>query len=105
MDGYLAGSVDDFDGVFQRLNVAPGEHELTIYLDGFQTITQKVYFQPVAPISAIPAPRTTSEPENTRGRSPPPGRREPATAPHRAMCAPTADVPNGTAAPADPAAL
>ena len=46
VDGYLAGSVDDFDGVFQRLDVAPGEHELTIYLEGFQTITQKVYFQP-----------------------------------------------------------
>lgn len=46
VDGYLAGSVDDFDGVFQRLDVAPGEHELTIYLEGYQTITQKVYFQP-----------------------------------------------------------
>lgn len=46
VDGYLAGSVDDFDGFFQRLDVAPGEHELTIYLDGYETITQKVLFQP-----------------------------------------------------------
>ena len=46
VDGYLAGSVDDFDGFFQRLDVAPGEHELTIYLEGYETITQKVLFQP-----------------------------------------------------------
>src|SRR5688572_17095937 len=32
IDGYFVGLVDDFDGWAQRLNVAPGEHELTIYL-------------------------------------------------------------------------
>src|SRR5262249_50111827 len=26
IDGYYAGIVDDFDGVFQRLHVEPGEH-------------------------------------------------------------------------------
>jgi len=46
VDGYFAGSVDDFDGVFQRLNVVPGEHELTIYLEGYQTLTERLYFQP-----------------------------------------------------------
>lgn len=46
VDGYLAGSVDDFDGFFQRLDVAPGEHELTIFLEGYETITQKLLFQP-----------------------------------------------------------
>ncbi len=46
VDGYLAGSVDDFDGFFQRLDVMPGAHELTIYLEGFRTITQQVFFQP-----------------------------------------------------------
>ncbi|MGE3470828.1 MAG: PEGA domain-containing protein [Vicinamibacterales bacterium] len=46
VDGYMAGVVDDFDGFFQRLDVAPGEHELTFYLDGFQTVTQRVLFQP-----------------------------------------------------------
>lgn len=48
VDGYLAGTVDDFDGVFQRLDVAPGEHELTIYLEGYRTFTQKVLFRPGA---------------------------------------------------------
>ncbi len=46
VDGYLAGEVDDFDGVFQRLRVPPGGHEITIYLDGFRTIRRNVYMSP-----------------------------------------------------------
>lgn len=45
VDGYLAGQVDDFDGFFQRLDVPAGEHELTFYLDGYETLTHKVVFQ------------------------------------------------------------
>jgi hypothetical protein len=43
VDGYYAGIVDDFDGLFQRLHVAPGEHELELYLDGYRPVKQKVY--------------------------------------------------------------
>lgn len=50
VDGYLAGTVDDFDGVFQRLDVPPGEHELTLYLDGYETIVEKLFFRPGATI-------------------------------------------------------
>jgi len=46
VDGYLAGTVDDFDGVFQRLDIAPGEHEIQIYLDGYRPFTQRFYLQP-----------------------------------------------------------
>ncbi len=46
VDGYYAGIVDDFDGVFQRLRVPPGEHEITLYLDGYRTTRQKVYLEP-----------------------------------------------------------
>jgi hypothetical protein len=35
--------VDDFDGVFQRLRLRPGGHEITIYLDGYRTITENIY--------------------------------------------------------------
>lgn len=42
VDGYLAGTVDDFDGTFQRLRLVPGEHELVIYLDGYRTVRQKL---------------------------------------------------------------
>ena len=43
VDGYYAGIVDDFDGAFQRLHVAPGEHEIELYLDGYRTVKQRVY--------------------------------------------------------------
>lgn len=43
VDGYRAGKVDDFDGAFQRLRVEPGPHEITLYLEGYRTISEKVY--------------------------------------------------------------
>jgi hypothetical protein len=46
VDGYYAGIVDNFDGVFQRLNVSPGGHEFVLYREGFQPIHQMVYVQP-----------------------------------------------------------
>ena len=46
VNGYLAGQVDDFDGVFQRLRLRPGEHEITIHLDGYRSIVEKRYFNP-----------------------------------------------------------
>lgn len=48
VDGYLAGTVDDFDGTFQRLHVAPGDHELVVYLQGYRTIKQHLYLGPNA---------------------------------------------------------
>jgi hypothetical protein len=46
VDGYLAGSVDDFDGFAQRLRIPSGEHELEFYLAGHRSIREKVMFQP-----------------------------------------------------------
>jgi PEGA domain len=43
VDGYYAGVVDDFDGTFQRLHVAPGQHELELYLDGYRPAKQQLY--------------------------------------------------------------
>jgi PEGA domain len=43
VDGYYAGIVDDFDGVFQRLRLPPGQHELILYRDGLRTVHQTVY--------------------------------------------------------------
>lgn len=45
VDGYYAGVVDDFDGSFQRLRTTPGEHEISLYLDGYRSVHQKVYLQ------------------------------------------------------------
>ncbi|OFW06623.1 MAG: hypothetical protein A3H96_13250 [Acidobacteria bacterium RIFCSPLOWO2_02_FULL_67_36] len=46
VDGYLVGTVDDFDGVLQRLRVPYGEHEIEIYLEGFRTIRERMLFRP-----------------------------------------------------------
>jgi hypothetical protein len=46
IDGYLVGNVDDFDGVFQRLHVPYGEHQISVYREGFRTITEKMLFRP-----------------------------------------------------------
>ena len=75
IDGYFAGTVDDFDGVFQRLHIEPGEHEVQVYLAGYRPFSQRFYLQPgrsfnirhtmqplgpgeVAPARPDPAPQT-----------------------------------------------
>jgi len=37
VDGAYAGEVDDFDGMFQRLYLEPGEHELAFELEGYRS--------------------------------------------------------------------
>ena len=46
IDNYYAGTVDDFDGIFQRLHLEPGSHDITLYLDGYRTVRQRIYVQP-----------------------------------------------------------
>lgn len=43
VDGYYAGTVDDFDGMFQRLHLQRGEHDVTLYLAGHKTVHQKIF--------------------------------------------------------------
>jgi hypothetical protein len=45
VNGYYAGVADDFDGVFQRLHLPPGEHLIEFHLDGYRTFRQKLYLQ------------------------------------------------------------
>lgn len=85
VDGYYAGQVDEFDGVFQRLRLEPGEHHIELYLPGHRTYTQRVYLQPG---------RTF----NIRHRMEPLGRGE--AAPSRPSGAPL--PPPGARAPRDP---
>jgi hypothetical protein len=98
VDGYYAGIVDDFDSVFQRLRLPPGEHEITLYLDGYRGVTQKVYLtpdhtfrlkyalarlaageqaearpQPVNPPPPVPLPQPGMYPPPRRGPVGPPG--------------------------------
>lgn len=46
VDGFYAGIVDDFDGVFQRLPLPPGGHRITLYLEGYETADFSVYLHP-----------------------------------------------------------
>ena len=46
VDGSYAGTVDDFDGSFQRLRLYPGEHTVEIFLPGHRLLTQEIYLQP-----------------------------------------------------------
>ena len=46
IDNYYAGTVDDFDGIFQRLHIEPGAHDVTLYRDGYRTVRQRIYIQP-----------------------------------------------------------
>lgn len=43
VDGFYAGIVDDFDGVFQSLPLPPGGHVITLYRDGYRTVRHNVY--------------------------------------------------------------
>ena len=76
VDGYYAGTVDDFDGTFQRLRVEPGQHDLEIYKDGFRPLRQKAYLsadntfrikqalQPLAPGEQMePRPQPANPPQ------------------------------------------
>ena len=79
VDGYLAGVADEFDGTFQRLRLRPGGHEITLYLDGHRSVTERMYFGPrhtqkikavmvpLAPGEA-PAPRPVAPPRNNSSR-------------------------------------
>jgi hypothetical protein len=107
LDGYYAGSVDDFDGFFQRLHVEPGEHDLQLYLPGYRSVTQKVYLQPgntfrvkhamepLGPGEAEPQrpTATTPPPQPQAQRQGPPSVRPQARGPVRA---PAASAPNAT---------
>jgi len=76
VDGYLAGIVDEFDGFFQRLDLAPGAHEVVIYLDGYRTIRKKLYLSPGASYKLRRAMEPLAPGETTEARPEPPPERE-----------------------------
>jgi hypothetical protein len=50
VDGYYAGVVDDFDGLFQRLHVSSGRHDISLKLEGYTTHRMRVYVGPDATV-------------------------------------------------------
>ena len=80
VDGYFAGTVDEFDGTFQRLHVIPGEHEIVIHLDGYRSIRERLYLSPNATRKIVGTldhlapgepPEPVPQPTEPPGRTPP----------------------------------
>ena len=46
VDGYYAGVVDDYDGVFQHLNLEAGPHDIAIEVPGYPPVRFDVYIEP-----------------------------------------------------------
>ena len=42
VDGYFAGLVDNFDGLFQKLKIEPGAHRVEIRAEGYEPVTFEV---------------------------------------------------------------
>jgi hypothetical protein len=45
-DGQYVGTVDDFNGVFQQLDLAPGAHKITVHAPGYRPLTFDVRIVP-----------------------------------------------------------
>jgi hypothetical protein len=93
VDGYYAGTVDDFDGVFQRLNIEPGDHDIELYLPGHRPFRQRVYLQPgrTFRIRHAMEPLAPGEPDPVRPSGaplPPPAARDPRQGPGPAPAPP-----------------
>jgi hypothetical protein len=78
VDGYFAGVVDDFDGVFQSLPLPPGGHSIVLYLEGYRTVRHNIYlvrgstFTLDETLVPLPAGVKSELPELARPVPPPP---------------------------------
>jgi hypothetical protein len=46
VDGYYAGTVDDFDGIFQSLRLEDGDYRIEIVLPGYEALDFDVRIYP-----------------------------------------------------------
>ena len=75
VDGARAGTVEDFDGLFQSLHVKPGSREIVLYKEGFRSARQAVYVEPFdeKKLKFTLEPLRDGEPQDPRPTLPPPG--------------------------------
>ena len=107
VDGFYAGIVDDFDGVFQGLPLPPGGHEIVLYLEGYRTVRYNLYLRPGSTIKLhdrmerLPA-GVASEPPSVAPPVPPPpaGSYQAPRTPPRASLPPPPPQPPSTEAQA-----
>jgi len=101
VDGYYAGIVDDFDGVFQSLPLPPGGHTIALYLEGYRTAHFNLYLRPASTLKL----RHTMEPLLPGERSHPPDVAPPIAPPPAGTYEPPRTLPpRPLPAPAPPAA-
>jgi len=106
IDNYYAGTVDDFDGLFQRLHIEPGAHDITLWREGYRAVRQRIYIQPtgtfrlrymMVPLGpgeiVEPRPAEPPAPQNTPGAPPGPPNRFPPPPPGGAPSPPGAYPP------------
>jgi hypothetical protein len=105
VDGYFAGTVAEFSG-FHRLRVIPGEHDIELYLQGYQSIRRHLYLSPdgsqkvtetlekLSPGEPEEPPPVPSEPPAGAQRMPPPS-----PFPTRGAMPPQAPLPPGVPPP------
>jgi PEGA domain len=76
IDGFYAGTVDDFDGSYEgrALRVEPGNHTVEVFLPGYRTLTQKIHLQPdrTFTLGAVLEPLAPGETEPVRPGAPRP---------------------------------
>ncbi|HEX5140539.1 MAG TPA: PEGA domain-containing protein [Dehalococcoidia bacterium] len=74
VDGSPAGIVDHFDSWYQSLNVAPGQHDIAIYMDGYRTLHRNMYLPPASSqsIKLVLEKLAPGEPQEPRPRPMPP---------------------------------
>ena len=74
--GYYTGVVDSYDGFLQRLRLPPGEHEIELYLEGYESIRQTLYLAPGETYrirhEMQPLPAGTPQPPRPEPVAPPP---------------------------------
>ena len=84
VDGYYAGVVDSYDGLFQRLSLPPGRHDIELRLEGYRSVQEQVYLavgqsfrirhmmEPLGPGETTPPPPEPAEVEPDPARRPEP---------------------------------
>jgi hypothetical protein len=77
VDGFYAGVVDDFNGVFQSLPLTPGGHTIVLYLEGYRSVRHNFYLSPGASFKL----RATMERLPVGEKSEPPELAQPVPAP------------------------
>ena len=78
VDGNYVGLVDSYDGTFQRLYLAPGEHAVEIFHEGYRSVRETMRFVPRESydLRRVMEPLAPGDPAPVRPKPDPSSRRE-----------------------------